>query len=196
MLKLGNLLLVACVALTLSTGAHREQLVQRDEPPVVVVCRDLGMRPDVESTIRVVFAMWRDGTFLVRSDLNDATSRLLVAEAAPGSFSSLIKVVKASGFLDRQPTFLFPPDGSHTLMRIQYDGRDVSHAWVERINPQNDNAEPAFQAFLEMWLQVRAAVFGVRPVRARWLDEMLDDDGRYRGYDPSDPAGTAWLRGG
>lgn len=141
---------------------------------------------------RLAFAIWADDTYLCRALPYDIQSPLVVATAREGSCKLLLSRVTEAGMFNQIPAPGFAPDSSITSLYARSGQREARYRHNEWLGVGRDLT--SMQAFLSMWLDVRAAIARVVPVRVQTLESALDASGRYRGYRPTRPEETAWRK--
>lgn len=184
-----------CLAVLVSDANQRKTPAPRtaaSDDPIVIVRRDGGMGGPI---VTLHFALWADGTMLCPSRIADPSSSLMVAKAPPGAVQELLARLEEAQFFDHPSFRNWPPDASYSVILAANGDEANTHAWTEHLNvAHSGEPTPEWDRFLQMWLDTRAAILRVRAEPVGFIENELDENGRFRGYHPKHPERTPWLK--
>ena len=184
------------LGLTPEPQAQTEADVPEDWPTFVIVEHG-GMVPGPTVPLRLV--IWADGTILLPSTACEPDSPLLVGRLEAAELSAAISDVEASDFQAIERLGYVVPDAEYATVIARLNGEVCVHSWHESLSPNfggNTNADLDYLAFVRMWRQVTSILNALTPTHVQRLKAHLAETGAttFRGYDPSQPHKTSWMR--
>ncbi|GEM_PF-4216084 len=167
-----------------------------DDLPCAMVMYTPGNGPP-DSPCGLIMAVWRDGTMLFSAGECSPGKHMLVGQADIADVDAMVEAMIRAGFFGKLKDDSGVPDAGFSTMALRVrtsKARRHSGSLIPGFG-KNANPDADYWAYVKMWRRCEAELHAISPHKVERLEDRLEADGTFRGYNPDEPFETPWLHG-